>query len=64
MSATKKTTLAVMDYNDGNVYLYTIEVPTEATDLEEFVMDFIEKNDHRFKDCFFMTGENLEVIYK
>lgn len=62
MKKTIKSKLAVMDYNAGCVYVYDINVPSELTDWEEFIMEFMEQRDH--KDCHYMTGEELEVVYE
>lgn len=64
MAKTIKSKLAVMDYNAGCVYVYDINVPSELTDWEEFIREFMEQHDHQFNNCYYMTSADFNVIYK
>lgn len=57
MKANKRSTIAVMDYSTGIIYIYT-HVAVDTLNIEE-VEKFVESKGHRMSESYYMTGDAI-----
>lgn len=55
--------LAVMNYNSGKIFLYRIELPTDARRHTLLVEQHIIDCGHNLDEVHWMLSKELEVIY-
>lgn len=48
--------LAVIDYNIGEIHIYKVPQDVEITD------EYLDNLGHRGKDCYWMVGNNINIV--
>ena len=53
--------IAVLDYTTGRVTIYQqVEIDGDT----ELIEDFLVEKGHNLNNCYYMTGENIQVDYE
>ncbi len=54
--------ITVLDFTEGRVFQYHVEVRYEALPESEQIEDFLIDEGHRMKDCEWMSHSDGEII--